>query len=213
MAKQQNTTYLSNQAARYDNGKCIFEILFKLNPASVYNAYKIHAGTDEHYENGIPIKSVIEFGLMNYENQTKLQTSANISPSDLRWLAEKIRQNEFGDILSFSRVHAFKVDDKGLSPVYMFKVAREYKEGKPYERQWIVSIREGKAKAFTKGVGYVSNTYVETVKLFVRLSHKDMFDMVTSAITALDIWECVNGAKLYREREKLVQEWNSTKSA
>lgn len=117
MAKKQNTEFLSNQAARYDNGKCVFEIMFKLNPASVYNAFKIHAGTDERFSNGTPIKSVIEFGLLNYEKEPKQRVSANISPSDLRWIEEMIRQNTFGEILSLSRVHGFKTDDEGLSPV------------------------------------------------------------------------------------------------
>lgn len=81
---------------------------------------------------------------------------------------------------------------------------REYedKSGKPYLKQWVVLISEGKAKAFTKGVGYESSTYKEVSRLYVRIGHKEMFDMITSSVIALNLWEYVNGSKLFRDRER-----------
>lgn len=204
MAKEQNTVYLSEQMARYDNGKRIFEMNAKLNSASIYNAYKIHAGTDELYpDSTVKMKSVIGVKLISYEVKPVTTVESNISVEDVEWIMRWVNSGNYGTALSQQRVHGFKKNEQGLSPVQSLTIKREEKDtnGADYLLPWYIGIENGWAKAKETGVGFDRKTFVSEGRIYIRLGERDFFNFMHNVQRTIRVWEISTAFKLFKARD------------
>lgn len=209
----ENDEYINRQIAVYKTSKGLIEFIDKLKPASVYNYAKIHAGTDEKWNNK-RLVSCIGIRIGNYAEKPAKYVEANVSPEDIKILYQYASKAMFGKnlyqtLLKEEKIIAAAIDkESGLAPVTKLIISRQQKDNKGNLRKnpIIIQIENGSGipvKTSTNGTACKSGSYKLDKKLFISQKDIDFYKLVSDVYRFLNVWEISNGSRLYQKMKKL----------
>ena len=130
---------------------------------------------------------------------------ANISPEQCQWIYSVLNRGDNDFNFNQEKIIA-SVRENGVSPVTKLTIARATvgSDGQKRNYPWYIKIENGTgipAVTTTGGTMIQKNSYKMEKTAFINLNDMDMFCMLHSTISFINVWEIKHGCELLRQSQ------------
>ena len=200
--------YITNQIAVYKTNKKLIEFKDKLRYSSILKYAHIHS-YGEKDDKGRNINSNIGMLLQDYSNGTgdnTVKVEFNIAPSDVKFIFSRLKIGQANFELKQDKISPITNEQgKNFVSKLIIKRATVGPDGKTRIYPWTISVENGygeAAKAETGGTYIKPNSYKKEKSVFININDIDLFKLLDSSNTFIEVWEKHYGEVLLEMKER-----------